>query len=57
MVPPIHAPVPKEPPSSFFPPVEAFNEQATIAFGLMIESTCKSSQERVRLEQRQQKIG
>ena len=41
---------------SFFAPIEALNEQANIAFGLMLETTCQTSQEQLSLGQRQQMI-
>ena len=43
--------------SSSFAPIETFNEQAKIGFGLMLENTLETSRERISLGQRQQMIG
>ena len=40
-----------------FASIEAFNEQAKIAFGLMLETTHKTSRNQISLGQRQQMIG
>ncbi len=40
-----------------FVPIEAFNEQAEIVFGLMLETKRETSRERIFLRQRQQIIG
>ncbi len=44
-------------PSLSFAPIESFNEQAKIAFGLMLETICETSREPISLGQRQQMIG
>ncbi len=44
-------------PSLSIAPIEVFNEQAKIAFGLMLETTYETSREQISLGQRQQMIG
>ncbi len=48
---PVRNPLP-----SSFALIEALNEQANIAFGLILETTCQTSQERLSLGQRQPMI-
>ena len=45
------------PPSLSVAPIEVFNEQAKIPFGLMLETTYETSREQISLGQRQQMIG
>ena len=42
--------------SLFFAPIEAFNKQVKFGFGLILETTCETSRERIYLGQRQQMI-
>ena len=56
MTPPFNIPV-RNPPSSSLAPIKAFNEQAKIAFGLMLENTRETSRERISFGQRQHIIG
>lgn len=56
MAPPSNIAV-RNPPSSSLAPTAAFNEQAKIAFGLMLENTQETSRERISFGKRQQMIG